>query len=126
MQNTMEWYVVKIIFQIKSETAGRRAQFDEQIRLIQADSPAWALKKANTMGNLENSAFLNSNKQKVQWKFIAVTDVVESNYWEDGAELYTSIQEPEIELSYLDIVNSRAKALSGMVAERKFREAISV
>ncbi len=118
----MNWYVVKMIFQVVQEDAKDSLQYDEQFRLIRADSSEWALQKASTLGTLEDSAFLNGHRQEVKWKFIAVVDVAKVDNWEDGAELHASTIAPDNELNYLDEVHSRAKALFGLVSMKPTTE----
>lgn len=41
----MNWYLVKLVFQIIGEHV-TKPQFDEQLRLIRADEVEWALESA--------------------------------------------------------------------------------
>jgi len=41
----MNWYVAKLVFRVISGDGHHHAQFDEQLRLINADTELMALKK---------------------------------------------------------------------------------
>jgi hypothetical protein len=105
----MNWYIAKIVYQITSGVAKHKPQFDEQFRLIKADELKWAWEKAQVIGRLEENAFLNSNKEYVEWKYIAVEDVVLISALEDGAQLYARTEEPDDMNDYITTAKNRAK-----------------
>lgn len=90
----MNWYVAKIVFRIVSGDGKHDAQFDEQLRLINAVSDKHAYEKARQIGISSQDSFLNNQKQPVRWEFIDVAEINPVNELTDGAELYYQIQEP--------------------------------
>src|SRR5690606_7053715 len=90
----MNWYIAKIIFGISSGS-NRLNQFDEQLRLIHADSLEEAFLKAKMIGLSEEDSFLNDKNNMVKWEFINVEDLLSVKNLEDGVELYSRIYEME-------------------------------
>ena len=89
----MNWYVAKIVFRIISGDGNHHAQFDEQLRLINADDEHQAFEKATVMGINNQESFLNNQSQPVQWQFIDVAEINALNELTDGTELYYQIHE---------------------------------
>ena len=89
----MNWYVAKLVFRVISGDGNHNAQFDEQLRLINADSEYTAFEKASHIGRANQDSFLNNNKQTVQWQFIDVAELNHLGELKDGAELYYNIHE---------------------------------
>ncbi|MBX2901714.1 MAG: DUF4288 domain-containing protein [Cyclobacteriaceae bacterium] len=77
----MNWYLVKLVFQIGTGPAN---QFDEQMRLLQADEVDWAVEKARVVGWLEQTA---------GWRFIDVADIHRIDKLEDGIHVCSSTTE---------------------------------
>jgi hypothetical protein len=90
----MNWYVAKIVFRIISGEGHHDAQFDEQLRLISAESDKQAFEKAARLGQICQDSFMNSDRQQVRWEFIDVAEINQLSELTDGAELYYQIQEP--------------------------------
>ena len=86
----MNWYIAKIVFQININQGEHALQFDESLRLIQADSLTSAYHHAFRIGESEESIFLNNRKEKVEWKFIDVADIYHIENLEHGAELHSN------------------------------------
>lgn len=105
----MSWYLAKIVFRIICGDGDHIAQFDEQLRLVNADSKKEALYKAQTIGQKEAEAFFNHKKQLVQWQFINVSELYHLDNMMDGAELYSSISEKEDAAEYEYVVNKKAE-----------------
>jgi hypothetical protein len=95
----MNWYVAKLVFRVISGDGNHNAQFDEQLRLINADCEYTAFEKASHIGRANQDSFLNNNKQTVQWQFIDVAELNHLGELKDGAELYYNIHEaPDADL----------------------------
>ncbi len=95
----MNWYVAKIVFRIISGDGNHHAQFDEQLRLINANDEHQAFEKATTIGINNQESFLNNQSQPVQWQFIDVAEINQLNELADGTELYYQIHEaPDADL----------------------------
>jgi hypothetical protein len=101
----MEWYLSKIVFEI---CAGDRPQFDETLRLIQADNMEEAFQKARKLGMSEEETFTNVHQEMVKWKFIDVCDVIPVDELKDGVELFSQIHEPEESSAYIHYIHQKA------------------
>jgi len=105
----MNWYLAKLIFQVRSGEGTHTPQFDEQCRLIRADEVEWAYEKATVLGRLDESNFLNDCNELVTWKFIEVADIHKIEMMEDGAQLYSTTQEPIDADAYIHEVKRRSQ-----------------
>lgn len=107
----MNWYIAKLVFSINTEAKTCNNQFDENLRLITADSKEEAVLKARVLGLKEEDRFLNNNKQVVKWDFVNVLDVqlIAGPY--DGVELSSKIFEEEKTEDYIHYVHLRAAHL---------------
>lgn len=106
----MNWYISKIVFGITAENKQTR-QFDEQVRLIQADSTEEAFIKARMIGLAEEDSFLNDEKKRIKWEFINVAELIPLKRLEDGVEVYSRIHEMEEARSYINFVHQKAVSL---------------
>jgi Domain of unknown function (DUF4288) len=107
----MKWYLAKIIFRIINGKENRPAQFEEQLRLIEAENEIVAFHKAQNIGKKEQETFYNMQQEPVQWKFINVPQLYQLNELSDGTEIYSSIYEKEDAENYLNITHLRAEHL---------------
>lgn len=98
------WYLLKMVFQIICGNGHHTPQFDEQLRLIAADSSKHAIEKGNELAENETN-----EGGFVQWKFVAITDVYPFNNLLDGAELFSRVTEEEQEAAYLYTLQLKAK-----------------
>ncbi|HVG13436.1 MAG TPA: DUF4288 domain-containing protein [Chitinophagaceae bacterium] len=106
----MKWYICRIVFQIICGDGNHTAQFDEQLRLVQADDEYIAFDKASNLGRDEEDRFYNNKDQLVQWKFINVSDLYLLSLI-DNAELFSKIQEVEKAQDYISLVHAKANRL---------------
>ncbi len=104
----MNWYLSKLVFQIICGQGAHVAQFDEQLRLIEAANPEQAYKKAMTLGQREEDAFFNQDQKLVQWKFINIAELYKLSGLMDGAELYSRIQESDNADLYIALTNRKS------------------
>lgn len=105
----MNWYLSKIVYRIVCGEGKHLAQFDEQLRLIAADSKEEAFIKAQFIGKKEEETFFNSKEQLVKWEFINVSELYLLSELIDGAELYSRIEEQENADAYMHTVNQKAE-----------------
>lgn len=105
----MNWYITKIVFNIAAENNTK--QFDEQLRLVAAESKEEAFLKARTIGLREEDIFYNDNMKEVKWEFVNVSEIISVGKLEDGVELYSRIHETEEASSYIHLVHQKAIAL---------------
>lgn len=104
----MNWYISKIVFRISAENTLHKPQFDEQLRLIAAESEEEAFMKARTIGLSEEDSFLNDKQNTVKWEFINVSEIVPIKKLEDGMELYSHIHETDEAKSYIHCIHQKA------------------
>lgn len=105
----MNWYLAKLIFQVRSGEGAHTPQFDEQWRLIRADEVAWAYEKASVLGRLDESSFLNERSEMVLWKFIEVADIHLIVTLEDGAQLLSVTEEPLDANAYIEQIKLKSQ-----------------
>jgi hypothetical protein len=108
----MDWFLTKIIFRICSGEGEHQPQFDEQLRLVQAQNRPEAFQKAVALGQQEQEQFKNQQGQWVYWQFVNVTEVTKLNGLEDGTEIHYQIIEPEDARHYIDCAHRRAQAIA--------------
>ncbi|MBK9569718.1 MAG: DUF4288 domain-containing protein [Chitinophagaceae bacterium] len=107
----MNWFLVKMVFRIICGDGDHTAQFDEQLRLVSAESKEAAFQKAQLLGRKEEDMFFNKSQQLVQWLFINVSELYPLDDLIDGAEIYSRIEEKENADSYLQLVYQKAEQL---------------
>jgi hypothetical protein len=107
----MKWYLAKLVYRIICGEGNHKPQFDEQLRLIQANDDLHAFQKARLIGHQEEDIFLNNAKKMVHWKFIDVSELHPLNELTDGAEIYSRICEEEDAENYIKITHKRAAHL---------------
>jgi len=71
----MKWYLAKLVYRILCGDGNHTAQFDEQLRLINAQDELHAFQKARSLGHREQDNFLNAVNKPVIWKFIGTGTV---------------------------------------------------
>jgi len=106
----MNWYITKIVFNISAEKTNTKTQFDEQLRLITAESKEEAFLKARAIGLSEEDTFYNDKMKHVKWEFINVSEVFPLRNLEDGIELYSRIHETDEGSSYINFIHRKAVA----------------
>lgn len=104
----MYWYLAKIVYQIMIANGEYAPQFEEQLRLIQAENGQEALDKAIALGEKEETVFYNYQDQQVYWKFLDVPELQLIQQLNDGMQLYSHIEEPEFAENYLALMQSKA------------------
>ena len=117
----MKWYLAKIIYRIICGDGMHTPQFDEPLRLIQAEDDMHAFQKARLIGDEEEGNFLNNSERPVQWKFIDVSELHPLNDLIDGAEIYSSISEADNAGEYINQVSSRSKHLHENCLQKTFQ-----
>ena len=107
----MNWYITKIIYQIICGSGEHTAQFDEQLRLVNASDEAEAYEKAVRIGQLEEDVFSNEKRELVQWKFTGVAELYRLSHLIDGAEVYSRITETEDADAYIQVVQRKEASI---------------
>ncbi|WP_207511970.1 DUF4288 domain-containing protein [Longitalea luteola] len=104
----MNWFLAKIVYRIVCGEGDHTAQFDEQLRLVQAADENEAFDKAKAIGEQEQEMFLNQQQKLVSWQFVNVCELYKISALIDGAELYSRIQETDDAGVYMDLVHKKA------------------
>lgn len=107
----MNWYLAKIVFQIICGDGTHQAQFDEQLRLIQAANKRAAFAKAVEIGETEEDFFYNIHQQPVHWRFVNVCELYRMEELLDGAEIYSKIKETDNAADYTALIHNRASII---------------
>lgn len=107
----MKWYLAKLVYRIVCGDGKHTPQFDEQLRLINAEDELHAFQKARLFGHKEQDNFLNATHKPVHWKFIDVSEIHELNSLNDGVEIYSRISEEENGEIYTTLTLMRAAHL---------------
>jgi hypothetical protein len=105
----MNWYIAKVVFNITAEQNAN--QFDEQLRLVNAESKEEAFLKARSIGLREEDTFYNDKMKEVKWEFVNVSEIIPVGRLEDGIEIYSRIHETEEAEKYIHFVHQKAIAL---------------
>jgi hypothetical protein len=105
----MNWYIAKVVFNITAEQSAN--QFDEQLRLVNAESKEEAFLKARSIGLREEDTFYNDKMKEVKWEFVNVSEIIPVGRLEDGIEIYSRIHETEEAEKYIHVVHQKAIAL---------------
>lgn len=107
----MNWYLAKMVFNIDIEEGKHNSQFDEQLRVITADSTDEAFFKARALGRREEEVFLNAKQKSVNWKFIDVSEIQQLQELKDGSEIYSTTHETEEANEYISFVKHKAMVI---------------
>jgi hypothetical protein len=108
MRVFMKWYMTKLVFRI-NHGKGADAQFDEQLRLIEAGTLADAFLKARMLGEREEDK--PEVAGSVRWEFIDVADLYPIDSFQDGMELSSRVHETEEAGSYIRFIRNRASVM---------------
>ena len=112
----MNWYLARLVFQVRSSEETHTPQFEEECRLIHADEASWAYEKASVLGRLDARGILNYDQLMEAKKFIDVADLCLIGKWEDGAKLFSVIEKPKDANAYLEQIKlSAQKAITTAV-----------
>ena len=105
----MNWYIARIVFQIICGNGEHTPQFDEQVRMISANSTSEAFNKARHLGKKEEETFFNLKQQLVRWQFINVSEIHKLSELADGIEICSRVEEVESAEDYILFVNGKAE-----------------
>ncbi len=107
----MNWYLVKLIYSIDGFDNQMNAQFDEQLRLINAINEEAAYFKAKQMGKQFESTFSNENGNLLSFNFIDVSEVIKVEQLSDGIEIYSNTIETHDKRSFIQSVLQKGMAI---------------
>ncbi|MFN0032529.1 MAG: DUF4288 domain-containing protein [Flavobacteriales bacterium] len=104
----MNWYIVKLVFHIKTKHGCDNTQFEESHRLIQAPNAMQAFHHARSLGASEDAIFLNKAGSRVHWQFVDVTDVRALDSIVSGTEVFSQVCEFDNSTMHLSLVKQQA------------------
>ncbi len=107
----MNWYIVKLVFNIDIDNGKNNSQFDEQWRTILSATEEEAIILANELGSQQEESFENEQKQDVKWKFIGISDLHKLQNMDHGKEIYSSTHEATQSIEYIRMVKNRSKLI---------------
>jgi len=107
----MKWYIVKLVYQVLSSEGKHTSQFDEQLRIINADDDLHAFQKARLLGHREQDSLVNDLNKPALWKFIDVTELHLLNQMTDGTEVSSHVCEESDAGVFKRSIYSRAASL---------------
>ena len=104
------WYIAKIIFQIKGNGM-QKPQFDEHLRLIEADNFEEAFMKARLLGIRSENSVMNPTHGPVMWEFVNVSELRAMNVFEDGIEIHSQVREMDEANHYINFIHNQAACM---------------
>ncbi len=113
----MNWYVAKLVFNVVTGNGNHTPQFDEQIRLIEAEDAHQAFFKARFLGASEQDEFMTEDLNDVRWIFVDVCELKPVEQFVHGLELHSRIHEADQSSSYIRFVHHRAQAILEQVEQ---------
>jgi hypothetical protein len=114
----MQWFLAKIVYRIICGKGDHTPQFDEQLRLIEAEDADTAFTKAHAIGTQEQESFLNQKDNLVQWQFVNVSELYRISALIDGAELYAKVQETDNADIYVQMVHKKAEHIKQNITHK--------
>lgn len=106
----MKWYLAQMVFCIEKRDT-HEDEFDLQWRMIQAESEADALVKAEELGAEENCTFRKATSATVAWTYVATTQLYPFDAQQHGAQLCSYTESPVNAKAFEASVFKRAELL---------------
>ena len=107
----MNWYITRVVFKVSENDSPEAGHFDEQLRLVTADSKEEAFIKARTLGlNKEDVCYYDTKKVE-KWEFINVSEVTPLQNMDDGIALYSRIHKTKESTAYISVIHQKAIAI---------------
>lgn len=107
----MRIFIAKIVFNIVTGTAVKRSQFEEQLRLVEAENLEEALLKARAIGISQEETIHREGQPATRWEFVDVADLLPVSELRNGTEIYSQIHETEESHEYIHNVHQRGMAI---------------
>ncbi len=104
----MNWYIAKVVFNIVSGDGSHTPQFDEQYRLVKADTMEEAFQKAARIGINEEEMLWNDKQEIVKWSFVGISELYPINELQDGMELFSAIHEEDDRKDYIETLRLKS------------------
>lgn len=118
----MNWYIAKLVYQVIYGNGYYDAQFNEQLRLVEATDDVHAFTKAQLLGHKEENTLYQETEALVQWKFIDVCELIQLSDMADGAEVLSHISEPPNMKLYIKTVQRQSSQLLAESCNKCFQQ----
>ena len=105
----MSWFIAKIVFNIV--TGDTTSKFEEQLRLVVADSCEEAFLKAKAIGINEEKLLVQTETEFVKWEFVDISELYPLPSLGSGSEIYSQTYEPEGTHDYIRQVHQRGMTI---------------
>jgi hypothetical protein len=107
----MKRFLAKLVFQLVSGSGNPSSQFDERLRMIDAEDELHAFYKARLLGESDEVKAETEGLANVYWKFIDVTALHLLACDTDGTEIYSVIKEEADANLYIRSIHKTATQL---------------
>lgn len=107
----MKTFIAKLVFNIVTGTSEKRHQFEEQLRLVEAESLEEAFLKARAIGIIQEETIYRDGLPATRWEFVDVADLLLVPALGNGSEIYSQIHETEESREYIHNVHQRGMAI---------------
>jgi hypothetical protein len=107
----MRLYLAKLVFNIVTLQADNRMQFEEQLRLVEAEDLEEAFLKARSIGIGQEEIIYREGMPATKWEFVDVADLIAVPALGNGAEIYSQIYETKESREYIHSVHQRGMAI---------------
>jgi len=104
----MKKYLVKLMFNINIDNGNNTSEFDEQIRVVEANSLENAFYKARSLGKKEEETFFDKESKMVSWNFIDVAEVYPLEEVKDGDQLYSNTRKIKDTNSFISYIRQKS------------------
>ena len=104
-------YLAKLVFNIVTLQANNRMQFEEQLRLVEAEDLEEAFLKARAIGIGQEEIIYREGTPATKWEFIDVADLIAVPALGNGTEIYSQIHETKESREYIHSVHQRGMAI---------------
>ncbi len=106
----MNWYLAKLVYRFITGNGQHTPQFNEQLRVVEAEDSLHAFYKARQIGEQE-TVKITSNGMLIQWQFVDVAALHHLSKSTDGAEVWSVMHQDEDAAVYEKHTKQQAKIL---------------
>lgn len=104
-------FLAKLVFNIVTLRGNNRMQFEEQLRLVEAEDLEEAFLKARALGIGQEEIIERDGSPATKWEFIDVADLILVPALSNGSEIYSQIHEMKESREYIHSVHQRGMAI---------------
>lgn len=107
------WFLAKIVFQIITPLSEKVGQFEEALRLVEAQDQRQAFEKVVRWGRSESTIFTNTRGARIEWHFLAVSELRHVQDLADGMELDSHLTEIEAKEAFIRLQIDKQRWIVG-------------